>query len=496
MGEETTVYFEDMETFLTPEEFQAFLRAKKEVDEYWQKKAAYDKGKADAEQSRDECEKERDGAKSDDERRFWDVERFKYMSRVLMLSPPYYSVHYFHEHDRCIDLVRERKKRREKRLAALKEIAPPLDDAKKYLSDHEYQQFCDSVPGAIDAYLDIKARASYHPRAWLLDDKASGYRYWILVIEGRAREKARRKQAQLEHSQFLYEINNTIKEFKKQLVKEKKPSFHYPPALANHRPDAWYKLKSPTQQEVGKWAQQYIWERVPPQLKDLVSWEVSCQVLTLPYAKYELLGVACLTWYFAVLILVKVHLRLVEKTFTKKFHGYECTVKAGADDLGVFYLGPVEWERQEGFVTPLALLAMLAKEKLEDDGIEVVEHEGTSISFCVQGYDEGLTTIDGRFREFVIDVAKDKPLAQGLLEAGIIDGLTAQLVGEKVKVPLPQLVSAGANAEKTVDGEVIAALEAMGYKKGEIKAGMDATHLSPAMSLEGKVKSVLSILGA
>jgi len=383
-----------------------------------------------------------------------------------------------------------------RRKAALREMSPPFDDAQKYLSDEERHKFLDSLCGAADAYLDSKARGSYHPRAWLLNDKASGYRYWTSIIEGRAKEEALRKQAQLEYEQFRREINDSIKKMKQQLAKEKKPNFHYPPALADHRPDAWYKLKLPTKQEVEKWAQQYIGERIPHPLKDLVSWEVSWQVLTLPCAKYEVLGVPCLTWCFAVSILVWVRLRLVEKTFTKEFHGYEYTVKVGAEELGYLYLGPVEWDDQEGFSTPLRLLDMVAQGKLEDEGIEVMEHEGTSISFCVQGYDEGLTTIDGRFRQFVMDVVKDKTLAQGLLASGVIDGLTAQLVGEKVKVPLPQLGGAGANAEKTIDGEVIAALEAMGYKKGEIKAGMDGTHLSPAMSLEEKVKAVLKILGA
>jgi len=43
MNEEITVYWQDMETFLKPEEYRAFLKAKEEVDEYTRKRDEHEK---------------------------------------------------------------------------------------------------------------------------------------------------------------------------------------------------------------------------------------------------------------------------------------------------------------------------------------------------------------------------------------------------------------------------------------------------------------------
>ena len=153
---------------------------------------------------------------------------------------------------------------KKRRLAALEEINPPFDDAEKYLTKDEYQQFLDSIPGAISAFLGTDEKAkSYKPNIWLLNSRAWDYNYWTSVIEDRRKEEIRRKQAQLEHEQFLKEMNDTIKKFKLDLAKEKKPTFAYPPALAEYHPDLWCELERPTQEEVEKRAAQYIWQKVP-----------------------------------------------------------------------------------------------------------------------------------------------------------------------------------------------------------------------------------------
>ena len=334
-----------------------------------------------------------------------------------------------------------------------------------------------------------KVKQEAEQKRRLAAQKERDERAWLAKIE----EQARRKQAEKEQEEFLQQINDTIKTFKKELSQIKKPNFSYPAWLANYHPNLWCVLELPTTEKVNGWAAPHILKRVPQALKNFVCWDIDWQVLTLPYAKYEVVGVPCLTWCFNVSVMAKVNLRLVDKTFTKEFHSYEYQMKIEAEDLGCFYLGPIEWDDQEGFSTPLALLSLVATGKVEGDGIEVMEIDGSSMSFYIRGYDEAFTEIDERFRQFLIDMTKDKTLSQGLLASGVIDELTAQLVEQKAKLPLPHAVGPQASAGQTIDdnSDVIATLEAMGYKKGEIQAGMDSTHISPAMSLEEKVKAVL-----
>lgn len=398
--------------------------------------------------------------------------------------------------------IRERQARHEgekkRRVAALEEIVPPLDDARRYLSDKEYQQFCDSVPGAIDAYLNRDKKAEvYLPHIWLLKSAALDYSCWTSRIKDRKEKALRLQQAETEYAQYVRQINEAVTQFKNELAKEKKPKFAYPSALDQYEPHNWCQLEMPTKQQVEKWASPHVWERVPVILKEFITWQLNWQVQALPYTKYEVLGVPCLTWCLRLLVLAEVHLRLPEKEVTREFHGYSYRIRREGQDLGCVYLGPVEWDNCDGFTTPLALLSLLETGKLHGDGVEVMETDVDSVSFHVRGCDEELTEISKSFRLFIMDVTKGKTLAQGLLSAGVIDGITAALVEEKAKLPLPQPASAGASAGQTSDdiSDVIAALENLGYKKAEIKKALEATDLPSSMPTEEKIRAVLKSMG-
>lgn len=387
---------------------------------------------------------------------------------------------------------------KQRRLAVLKEIDPPLADAKKYLTSEETQRFLDSIPGAIDAYLDRDKRAeSYSPGIWLLTSKASDYSYWILIIKERKEKEARKKRAEIEHSQFVKEINDTIKKLKQELAKVKKPGFAYPTALAKYDPDSWCELERPTREEVERWAGPYIRKRVPEALRNFVSWDLDWQVQTLPYAKYEVLGVPCLTWCFRTLVLVEVHLKLIETKFTREFHGYEYQMKVEAENLGSFCLGPVEWDHHEGFSVPVHLLALLAESELERPGIEIFIHDASHTVYTVEAFDDYFVELQKEFIGFIKTIGKDGALLQELRDKGLIDEDTGKLIEEKAKLPLPQSGGAEASAGQSIDddSDVFGALAAMGYKTAESKKAIEAAHLSPGMSLEEKVKGVLKNMG-
>ncbi len=307
----------------------------------------------------------------------------------------------------------------------------------------------------------------------------------------------RQKQAELENDQFLSQTRDVIAKFGEELSKVKKPRFSYPAWLAAYQPNLWCELTLPTKQELEKWAEQYVGQRVPDALKNLVSWELLWETKILPNAKYEVLGVPCLVWYFNTLVLVEERLKLVETEFTKEFRGYKYSYSLKAGDLGSFYLEPMQWNYQEGLATPIALLAILARGELEGNGIEVTERNSPFTTFTIEGFQEETIELHDGFRKFIRDIAKEQSLGQALLTKGLTDEDTAALVAEKAMLPLAEKTGAQASAGRsTVDNsDVASALEAMGYKKREIQEMVGNAELIPGMSTEEKLKAVLKNTG-
>ena len=397
-------------------------------------------------------------------------------------------------YERKVEKARQEAKEK-RRLDALKEINPPLDDAEKYLTKQEYQRFIDSLDGAADAYLDGGKGCALND--WRFDRRAVDYFGWTGIIKERKEKEAREKEAQLGYEQYLDRLSATVEKFKVELSKSKKPKFDYPPELEKYEPDSWCDLELPTKQQIQNWAEDKILDRLPEILANVTRWELSWERRGLPRAAYEAVGgIPSLTWYFETHILVTVNLELKKCVIRKRHLGYTVEVQAEGEKLGTLYLGPVPWLTPGSFTTPIPLLSAFGKDELEGPGTRVTERSSPFIRFDIEGMDEEVEVVDD-FRKFIEDIAKGNALAQALLDKGLIDKETAKLVEEKAKLPLPQLVGAQAGVGDSTDdnSDVFAALEAMGYKKTEVKAAVEATQFSPGMSLEEKVKAVLKNIG-
>jgi hypothetical protein len=182
---------------------------------------------------------------------------------------------------------------------------------------------------------------------------------------------------------------------------------------------------------------------------------------------------------------------LAQTTFTREFSGYKYRMDVDGQELGHCYVGPASWSRQEGFAIPLILLAALARGALEDEGVELTRQDSSSMRFLVQGYD-GEVTISTKFSQFITDICKDRPLAEGLLAAGVIDKITAGIVQRKVSAMSPPATAGVPSGEAGDDNsEVEARLESMGFKETEIKKMIGSAQLLPGMSIDDKIKEAL-----
>jgi len=377
----------------------------------------------------------------------------------------------------------------ERRTKALMEMDVPFDDAQRYLLPDELERFHRTLAPAADACL---AGGQDSPFGDLrLDLRMIQYRACLLIIEERKQAPARRRQAEADYRRFIGEINRVISEFKQKLESERRPPFAYPPMLARYRPGSWCHLELPTPEEITEWAAPHVEKKIPAALAGLVAWNVESEVLSLPFARYELRGIPCLVWDFIVRVLATVEIGLAQATFTREFRGYKYPIDVDAHELGRCYVGPTSWCRQEGFAVPLVLLAALARGALEDEGVELTRQDASSMRFLVQGYD-GEVTISTMFFRFITDICKDKPLAEGLLGVGVIGNISAGIVQKKVSALSPPATAEVPAGEASDDNaEIIAELLGMGYGPTDIKAMIDRAELPPGISLEDKVKEVM-----
>ncbi len=333
------------------------------------------------------------------------------------------------------------------------------------------------------------------PELWL--EYSHEYTRWLSVIQSRKEKAANQKKANLEHEQYKASINHLISMVKSQLTTEKPPQFIYPKTIKPYMPDQWCELKLPVKQEVQGWVKTKIKKIVPVEVSDFIKWNISYQIIALPSAKYEMLGIPCLTWTFTVRLLVILHLYVTGEAVYKNFRGISYPVNMPNEELGYYYLGPVEWDTLEGFSSPITLLAMLSSGKMEDAGFEVITHDSPFTVYEVEGYDEDSVEIHDLFLKFIVDITKGKSLSQGLLAAGMVDKMTASLIESKALVPLSKKESIQVEQGKNTDNnaDVIQALEALGYKKSEGIQMVDKAQLCEGMSLEEKVQAVLKSLG-
>jgi len=423
----------------------------------------------------------------------------------LEKSDKYNSVGFFgvHTHSTPFDAVSDLKKlikkiveckvEKEKRRSVLAAINPPVDDAEKYLSTEEQEQFIKSITGAVNAYLNTKEKKmKYCPDIWLANAQALDYCRWISNINKRRNKEASREKAQIEYDQHIDKLSIAVGKYKQKLILNKKPTFNYPQWLKKYKPGFWCNLPLPVKYQFQMWTDEQILKDLPEILIDVTRWDIELQARVIPGAVYELVnGIPCLTWYFDTEVLVTVDLELKKCVIRERHPYYTADVPGEGEKLGTIYLGPFDWDTSGNYITPIALLTILAQEELESSGISISEHGFEHTTYAIQGFEEEVV-VDDDFRRFIKDIAKDQPFSEALLAKGLIDEDTAKLVEGKTALPLSQILGAGQTFSD--DSDVIAKLGVLGYKNEEIKEAMKDASLSPTMTLKEKVAVVLEIL--
>jgi hypothetical protein len=194
------------------------------------------------------------------------------------------------------------------------------------------------------------------------------------------RKEQRLAAATREHEIFFKNLTISMDNFKASLAKEKEPGFDdYPGWLQPYRPWLWCELPFPPKD----WKSIEVLAKVavnialaPEPIRNHITYKVSFGAWYIPKVKYEVVAppsprskgrpakpgtvVPCLRWQMATYILSTTEFWLEEGTIPDKQDEWTWDIKCTPECLGKAYNGPVFWQYQDAFTTPLSLLALLA----------------------------------------------------------------------------------------------------------------------------------------
>ncbi len=340
-------------------------------------------------------------------------------------------------------------------------------------------------------------------------------------LDSQQKEREREK-AKVEHQQWLDRVNKSLDTLKANLSKNTMPEFQTPVWLKSYSPSIWVKqLSGPTKD----W---FTLNTIVPiatnkltleeALRDHVDVRFFYQAYYLPAVQYEAVspslvsvkghplkakpGVPCLKWRLATYIIAIAEFWCAEGIITTTRYGYDFKVHCSPEKLGRVYSGPEFWECQNAFTTPLSLLALLAWGKAELPGVETIRRVVPWTVFRVEGFPDEISLHDD-FKRFVCDMVKKTSLDKALLDRGMCDKETAELVKEKLeKLQEPKAPSAvpgtsvgPGNEAGHNHSDLVAALTGLGYAKAEaIKGAKHVCSKSPEETMENKIKIALQYL--
>ena len=216
----------------------------------------------------------------------------------------------------------QRKREREKRWHVAGEaVNPPINEAKRYLNDEEYDKFIQAALEAIEVYL--KKGEDY------LDDVGTfEYRWWLEKIKGRKEEERRQIAAKLEAQGYNQRLNKEKARLKALLCPTTKdPESYFKKEIEDCRytGQSFHQFLSSEEEhafdrtivDIGT---RKLDEIISSDFRQFIDGKCWRSYFLLPSAEYNLEGLPCLDFMFDVFAIVEVRVWL--KPGQKNFGGY------------------------------------------------------------------------------------------------------------------------------------------------------------------------------
>lgn len=368
---------------------------------------------------------------------------------------------------------RRRKEEEERWHAARKAVSPPLNDAKRYLNDEEYDQFIQSALEAIEVYLEKGEK-------YLDDMRTFNYRRYLKKINNKKEGERRKIAAIIAAQKYNGELNKEIARLKALLCPNRKDHRSY---FKKEIKDPRYIgqsfaqfLSSEEEQDFDNTivdiSRKKLDEVVSRDFRQFINGECWRSYFLLPSAEYSFEGVPCFDFMFDVFAVVetRVWLKSGQKNFGDyvfKFPWREekgCSVRLEETEfLGYHYLvlapkslgGNVFWRS-----IPLVLLKGLLNGKTKPSGTTISAASDGLITYKIPKFKEEVNILNN-FAAYLGNIGNiDAMVSMGIITqkvAGIAKSESGELEVE-VKVKLSE--------EKREDSKKAKAFQLFGQGKG------------------------------
>lgn len=329
--------------------------------------------------------------------------------------------------------------------AAFVSMKPPTDDAEKYLSDEENDEFTLAMGKAVKAYLEKGT-------AYLTDLRTFDYVWWLEKIQRRKEEEARKLQAIHAADEYNHRLNQEMANLTSQLDGEKRELASYFRAEIQDRryTDHSFDYILSKEDEMSfdptlvRMANRRLGLLLSNDLRSFVPLppQYHRRYFPLPTANYRFEKVPCIDISFDIFAAAYAEVWL--KTANKSFNGYEFALPWMEDSSGLTLLEKPRFlgyyhlvlapEDLGGYVfwrsVPLVLLKGLLNGETRPDGCTISAASGSVTTYRVQGFEKEVDVSD-KFAEYLKSV--------GSINEMVNMGIMTEKVGNIVRVALTEM---------------------------------------------------------
>lgn len=326
-----------------------------------------------------------------------------------------------------LETERKQREREQKWDAAYKALNTPVDDAKKYLSNEEYEEYLKSINGAVLAYMEKRG-------AYKNDSRSVDYRQWLWVINHRKEKERQQIEANLAAREYNQRLNDERARLKALLFSNEKNTAAY---FKNHAKDARYTGESFSQfldsEEIGAFDKK-IEDTGRSRFAKLVNNDFHesfyakyyRSFFLLPSAEYSLEGIVpCLDFIFEVFAVVetRVWFKPESKNFGLKepeFLGYDYFL-LNPEDLGGYSF----WQ-----VIPLVLLKGLLNGETKPNSTIISAASDDNTTYKILKFKEEVDIPD-KFADYLKNIGNfDRMLNMGIMSEKV-GSVVRSLDGQK-----------------------------------------------------------------
>jgi len=328
--------------------------------------------------------------------------------------------------------------------ATFTSMKPPVDDAKRYLTDTEQDEFALAVGQAIDAYLQ-------EGRAYPADLRTSDYGWWLKEIQKRKEEEAQKLQAIDAANEYNRRLNQEMANLTSQLDDKKRDLASYFRAkiqdkrYTNHSFDYVLSkedeinfdriLVSVANMRLGQLLSNYLRYFVP------LPSQYYRRYFPLPRANYRFEKAPCIDIGFDIFAAAYAEVWL--KPGKKEFNGYEFALPWMENSNGLVLLEKPRFlayyhlilapEDLGGYVfwrsIPLVLLKGLLNGETRPDGCTISAASDSVTTYRIQGFEKEVDVPD-EFAEYLKNIGSiDKMVDMGVMTEKV-GNITKAALGE------------------------------------------------------------------